>query len=405
MKFYIAKTHIFLALMVGLSSMAWANPAATLTGFAKLDVETYAAGPISGRAAKTANGIVVPFKAQPVQGFSGALKNHDSSYTVLADNGYGTKDNSADFLLRIYHLDVDFRSKEGGGGEVKVLDFIQLRDPNKLIPFEIVNENSADRLLTGADFDPESIQRTSDGSYWIGEEFGPFLLHFNKEGVLIDAPIALPHPNQKNQQLRSPQNPLNTNYSSPTTVQRSGGFEGMVLSSDGKFLYPMLEKSLTDASTKQLLISEFDVQKKAYTGNHYWFVLDERATAIGDFQMIDNRSGIVIARDDTENDWNGYKKLIRITLGRSGQAVDRTDLVDLMNIDNPDHLYGPVRAGDMGVGQRFTFPFFTIEDIIIEDDRTITVFNDNNFPGSSGRNANLADDNEIIRLNLHQPLR
>lgn len=122
MKFYIAKTHIFLALMVGLSSMAWANPAATLTGFAKLDVETYAAGPISGRAAKTANGIVVPFKAQPVQGFSGALKNHDSSYTVLADNGYGTKDNSADFLLRIYHLDVDFRSKEGGGGEVKVLD-------------------------------------------------------------------------------------------------------------------------------------------------------------------------------------------------------------------------------------------------------------------------------------------
>ena len=65
--------------------------------------------------------------------------------------------------MRIYHLDVDFRSKEGGGGEVKVLDFIQLRDPNKLIPFEIVNENSADRLLTGADFDPESIQRTSDG--------------------------------------------------------------------------------------------------------------------------------------------------------------------------------------------------------------------------------------------------
>ena len=55
---------------------------------------------------------------------------------MLADNGYGTKDNSADFLLRIYHLDVDFRSKEGGGGEVKVLDFIQLRDPNKLIPLK-----------------------------------------------------------------------------------------------------------------------------------------------------------------------------------------------------------------------------------------------------------------------------
>ena len=56
--------------------------------------------------------------------------------------------------------------------------------------------------------------------------------------------------------------------------------------------------------------------------------------------------------------------MIRITLGRSGQAVDRTDLVDLMNIDNPDHLYGPVRAGDMGVGQRFTFPFFLPSKIL-----------------------------------------
>ena len=45
MKFYIAKTHIFLALMVGLSSMAWANPAATLTGFAKLEVRSQVGQP------------------------------------------------------------------------------------------------------------------------------------------------------------------------------------------------------------------------------------------------------------------------------------------------------------------------------------------------------------------------
>ena len=45
--------------------------------------------------------------------------------------------------------------------------FIQLRDPNKLIPFNIINGNTPERLLTGADFDPESMQRTSDGTYWI----------------------------------------------------------------------------------------------------------------------------------------------------------------------------------------------------------------------------------------------
>ena len=35
---------------------------------------------------------------------------------------------------------------------------------------------------------------------------------------------------------------------------------------------------------------------------------------------------------------------------------------------------------------------------------TLTVLNDNNFPGSSGRNAKLADDNEIIQTRLPKAL-
>ncbi len=38
------------------------------------------------------------------------------------------------------------------------------------------------------------MQRTGDGTYWIGDEFGPYLLDFSADGVLLDAPIALPNP-------------------------------------------------------------------------------------------------------------------------------------------------------------------------------------------------------------------
>ena len=76
----------------------------TLIAFAKLPVATYAAGPDSGKAVSGANGIYPPFKGQPVQGFSAALKNDDDSYMAMADNGFGTQDNSADFLLRIYKI-------------------------------------------------------------------------------------------------------------------------------------------------------------------------------------------------------------------------------------------------------------------------------------------------------------
>ncbi|WP_445114633.1 esterase-like activity of phytase family protein [Acinetobacter sp. WZC-1] len=378
----------------------------TLISFAKLDVATYSTGPDSGAFVTGANGIFPPFKGQPVQGFSAALKNSDGTYMAMADNGFGTQDNSSDFLLRIYQIKADFRTKSGGTGDVQVTRFIQLSDPNKLIPFDIVNQDTSDRLLTGADFDPESMQRTEDGTYWIGDEFGPYLLHFDQNGVLLDAPIPLPDPLQPDLQLRSPQNQLNKaniNYVEPR-VQQSGGFEGMALSQDGQYLYPLLEKPLKGDSSGQLLISQFDVKKKAYTGQYYLFELGAGATNIGDFQLYDNQSGIIIERDASQNNPDGYKKLIHVKLGDSGKTIERRTLVDLMKIDNPNLLYGTARNDDLGTGSSFSFPFETIEDVIIENGTTLTVLNDNNFPGSSGRNAKLADDNEIIQIQLPEAL-
>lgn len=378
----------------------------TLVSFAKLNVDTFAEGLDSGKFIQEANGFKPLFRGQPVQGFSAALKNTDGTYMAMSDNGFGTQDNSADFLLRIYQLKADFKTKQAGTGKVSVLGYIQLKDPNKLIPFPIVNQDTAERFLTGADFDPESMQRSADGSYWIGDEFGPYLLHFDKNGVLLDAPIALPNPFEKGKELRSPQNQLNKagiNFVEPL-VQRSGGFEGMALSKDGRYLYPILEKPLVGDTTGQLIISQFDLEKKAYTGKYYLFKLDAKATNIGDFQLFNNDEGIIIERDASQNKLDGYKQLIRIKLLESGKEVHREPLVDLMKIANPDLLYGKARDGDIGTGKEFAFPFETIEDVIIENATTLTLLNDNNFPFSTGRNAKLADDNEIIQIKLPKAL-
>ena len=52
----------------------------------------------------------------------------------------------------------------------------------------------------------------------------------------------------------------------------------------------------------------------------------------------------------------------------------------------------------------FTFPFFTIENVDLVDDKHIIVGNDNNLPFSSSRDPNKADDNELILLNVEQLL-
>nr|WP_016949599.1 esterase-like activity of phytase family protein [Anabaena sp. PCC 7108] len=162
-----------------------------LIGFASLPADTFAEGPDSGNGI-SGNGRTGPFPGQPVQGFSGVQFADDNTFYFLSDNGYGAQGNSADFLLRIQHLDPNFKGTENGDGSVKFLDYIQLSDPDNKVPFSIVNEGTTERLLTGADFDIESFVIDKDGSLWVGEEFGPYLLHFDATGKLLEAPIATP---------------------------------------------------------------------------------------------------------------------------------------------------------------------------------------------------------------------
>jgi glycerophosphoryl diester phosphodiesterase len=166
----------------------------TLKGFASLPADTFAPGAPSGKSiVGTTNGRTIPFTSQPVQGFS-AVQFADAAgnYWFMPDNGFGSKANSNDFLLRIYNANPSFQGL-GGDGTIKVGNFIQLSDPDKKAGFSIVNNNTTDRLLTGADFDIESFVIAADKSIWIGEEFGPYLLHFDQTGKLLDAPIATPN--------------------------------------------------------------------------------------------------------------------------------------------------------------------------------------------------------------------
>lgn len=78
--------------------------------------------------------------------------------------------------------------------------------------------------------------------------------------------------------------------------------------------------------------------------------------------------------------------------------VKRLEHIDLMAIADPD---GKARmkpaGGEVGA---FTFPFFTIENVMKVDDSHIMVAVDNNLPFSSGRALDKAADNEIVLLSV-----
>lgn len=66
-----------------------------------------------------------------------------------------------------------------------------------------------------------------------------------------------------------------------------------------------------------------------------------------------------------------------------------------MNIYDPRDVAADGRAKTV-----FTFPFTTIEDVLVLDNNRLLVINDNNFPFSSGRTFGAADNNEFIAIHV-----
>ncbi|MEO0680870.1 MAG: esterase-like activity of phytase family protein [Pseudomonadota bacterium] len=373
------------------------------------------------RHGRRGTGVYLPFIGQPLQGLSGFAmqRAEDGSIYVLIDNGFGAKLNSPDALLSFTRMAPDFET-----GAVEVAEQVWLRDPNRVVPFRLAYEGTEARYLTGADFDPESIQILGE-EVWIGEEFGPFLIRATLDGVVTGVfPARL-----DGAQLRSPDHPslrIPAAAGADWRVPRSGGYEGMALQPGTGLLWAMLEKPLlTEAGAPEgrfLRVLAFDPARTRWTGQGFKFALAEGATAIGDFNFIDETRALVIERDGGEGDpslqcegdpapdcFPRPARLKRVVL------IDTADLdadgvarrighVDLMNIEDPDGLARLETAAARDMTGLYTLPFVTIEDVMRMDDDHILVAVDNNLPFSSGRRLDRAMDNEFVLLNVAEML-
>ncbi|GAB7189415.1 esterase-like activity of phytase family protein [Kineococcus sp. NUM-3379] len=355
---------------------------AELAGHAVLPALTFGERIPSGAQATPANGVSTPFAAQPVQGLSGLLRDGDS-WLALSDNGYGNKANSADFLLRVHRLGIDFAT-----GSVTVQGGFGLSDPEHRLPFPLAR---ADRRLTGADLDVESFQRMPDGTFWFGDEFGPFLLHTDAAGRVLSAPVAPPG-------VASPDSPFL--FGAQPTLGRSKGFEGMALSPDGRTLHPLLEGAVTGDDAQTLRLYSYDTRRARWAGEPAKVRLESARHAIGDLVALDRHRFLVLERDNLEGAAARFKAVFLLDTrdrDRDGYA-DKRLLVNLLAVPDPEGVAGEP-------GSSFSFPFVTIEQLAVLDDHTIVVGNDNNLPGSAGRRPGVPDDNEYALISLGEDLR
>jgi hypothetical protein len=386
-----------------LASHLHATNAATLMGWAEMPMHTYADGPTEGQFNA---GEEVASNKQIIQGFSAVLPtNQENQYYFLTDNGFGEKNNSADALLRLYTVNVDFNIANKNNNSVLANQYVNINDPDKKLSFKIQADFShyyndaskpevnkaiiENRLLTGADIDPESVRIDKNGNLWLGDEFGPFLINTDSLGKVLRAEVPLPN-------VATPDNPnLKT---APANLASTGGFEGMAINPAGDTLYPMLEGSVQGDSEKSLRIYQFDINTAHYDKAFYRYQLNE-GTSIGDFVAINSHEFLVLERNDaTLIKDKPFKKIYLIDINQIDKAgfVHKQTLVDLMQLDDP---------GDLNAdgAKTYAFAYSHIENLLIIDKNTVLVANDNNNKGRTYF-IKVKLDKDLSLSNFNQPI-
>src|SRR5262245_41345100 len=429
-----------LCLLIATSAAFASDEIFELAGWAEIPSTFRQPGPKSGQFQTGSNGVTPPYTGQPIPGFSGVIPSPVWGVFIgLPDNGYGAQNNSADFLIGFYEFTPHFKTSGDGTtsrGAVTVNRYTPFSDPNGYLSASYITDGpvynrtnyyatppliavdpsiKTRHLLTGADFDVESIARMDDGTFWVGEEFGPYLLHFDANGFLLRPPVRHPI-------LRAPQNPQNT-AQNPANLPSSRGFESMTRNADGSKLYVTTEASIsTELDKRKLVVYEFDTRTEQYTGKTFTYAKDSsdfitgttnnsnNVFVTGDLTHVEGDRYIIIERDDfqgppTSANPPRQKKLYLFDLNEVDRAtgiLSKRLIVDLLDIDDPDDIGGPL----VGIpADKFNFPLQSVESLTPVDAFTLLVGLDNNYPGGNGRVPGTPDGTEIITLKSKVPLR
>jgi hypothetical protein len=170
--------------------------------------------------------------------------------------------------------------------------------------------------------DPEGVRIAPDGTVWVSDEYGPYILQFDQSGREIgelEAPdgftIAQPAANAK----------IEMGSNKIGRVTNRGG-EGLAITPDGRYLAMAMQSPLIqDGGLKGLntRIIVYDLNDKAAKPRQFIYPLDDTKMAISEILAIDDARFLVDERDGAVGE-AGRKLLYLVDIGQSPAATELT---------------------------------------------------------------------------------
>src|ERR1044072_6862613 len=171
--------------------------------------------------------------------------------------------------------------------------------------------NKGGRNFVGAagDFearlDPEGIRVGPNGTFYISDEYGPYVFEFNRQGQLIRR-LEVP----SKFFISKPSDDPNTELTGNTSGRQANrGMEGLAISPDGKTLFGIMQNALIQdhglSGTDRVGLNNRILKIDLVTGEtrEYVYVLDaiNRGQGVCEILAINDQEFLVVERDNRSN--------------------------------------------------------------------------------------------------------
>ena len=206
-----------------------------------------------------------------------------------------------------------FRLKDG---RAQLLETIPLRAANgHRYNGQVNSDASTGETITGLDgvalpaspygYDSEGLVALRDGTFWVSDEFGPFITHFTRHGRAIER-----------------LSPFDGSLPAELSLRTANrGMEGLTVTPDGKTLVGIMQSALTQRDStvkpKSVAVNRIvTVDLRTRATHEYAYVLDDPAhneTAASEIAALSATKFVVDERDG-DFDPGAYKKLWQVDI-------------------------------------------------------------------------------------------
>ncbi len=296
-------------------------------------------------------------------------------------------------ILDQIQLKVKGKNPVTGTANITGLPNIKGRDET---PYDAKGEKALSYDPYGLDIEGIAYN-PKDDSFWISDEYGPSIVHVQRDGTIIERIVPKGWADQVSTPLVPAREVLPTVYNK---LRQNRGAESVGITPDGKYMFMAMQNALRNPdksmdNSRQVRIIKFDLVTLKPVAEFAYVMEDatkfndlvQADIVLSDMMVVNENTLLIDERDKFTGDKAQLKRIYSIDLSNAtnilglyddvtttGKTLEQMTIADLKTIG----ILAPSKRTVLD-SVEFKYPYEKIEGLSLVNGNTLVIINDNDF--------------------------